>query len=41
MLHAAELRFLLPSTGAEMRLVAPMPADFARVLAALADEGEG
>jgi len=35
LLHASELRFRLPSTDAEMRLTAPMPADFTSVLAEL------
>jgi 23S rRNA pseudouridine1911/1915/1917 synthase len=39
LLHAAELRFQLPSTGAELRLTAPMPADFAAALAELAAGG--
>lgn len=35
MLHAAELGFVHPKTGQEMRFDEPVPADFARVLAML------
>ena len=35
LLHASELRFALPSTGAEYRAHAPLPADFLAVLACL------
>ena len=35
LLHASELRFALPSTGAEFRAHAPLPADFLAVLGAL------
>ena len=35
LLHASELRFALPSTGAEFRAHAPLPADFLGVLGAL------
>jgi 23S rRNA pseudouridine1911/1915/1917 synthase len=35
MLHAAELGFVHPVTGAELRFTSPLPADMRRVLAAL------
>ncbi len=35
MLHAAELQFIHPATGKKMKLVAPLPEDFQKVLAAL------
>ncbi len=35
LLHASELRFNLPSTGAELRVEAPLPEDFRRVLESL------
>lgn len=40
LLHALELAFDHPMTGAPVALLAPLPADFRRVLAALAAESE-
>jgi len=39
-LHAAELAFLHPATGKRLRFSAPIPADMARLAAALAVVGE-
>ena len=38
-LHAGELRFAHPQDGRAMRLQAPLPGDFARLLEAL-EEGD-
>lgn len=35
MLHAAELGFVHPETGDEMRFESPLPADMERVIAEL------
>jgi 23S rRNA pseudouridine1911/1915/1917 synthase len=35
MLHAAELGFVHPVTGAELRFTSPLPEDMRRLLAAL------
>jgi 23S rRNA pseudouridine1911/1915/1917 synthase len=38
LLHSSELTFVSPSSGAEIKLHAPLPDDFRRVLDALSDE---
>jgi 23S rRNA pseudouridine1911/1915/1917 synthase len=35
MLHAAELGFVHPVTGEELRFTSPLPADMRKVIAAL------
>lgn len=41
MLHAAELGFVHPVSGEEMRFTSPLPHDFKRLLARLRDESAG